>query len=162
ERRLLRSRRVDRPRSGGEGHERSDERDLRIEHAVAPARGRRLRAERRQSAPGRRRHHRLRDQVRLVIMSLRHRASSLVAPLALPACSASTGAPLESTQSTAQAASTDSPPLNKAWAIATHNSYWVKRSDVVEAEASGTQERLVDQLLFDHVRALEIDIHQDS
>ncbi|MBI3555077.1 MAG: hypothetical protein HY074_02285 [Deltaproteobacteria bacterium] len=44
----------------------------------------------------------------------------------------------------------------------THNSYWVKRDNVVEAFASGTQERILDQLLFDHVRGLEIDIHKDD
>lgn len=51
---------------------------------------------------------------------------------------------------------------NEVYRAATHNSYWVKRDNVVEAFASGTQERLLDQLLFDHVRALEIDIHKDN
>ena len=37
-----------------------------------------------------------------------------------------------------------SPPLNLAWANATHNSYWVNRDAVVEAEASGVQERIVE------------------
>lgn len=49
---------------------------------------------------------------------------------------------------------------NEVYSIATHNSYWVKRALTVEPFATGTQERLLDQLLFDHVRALEIDIHK--
>jgi hypothetical protein len=44
--------------------------------------------------------------------------------------------------------------------MATHNSYWVKRAKTTEPFASGTQERLLDQLLFDQARALEIDIHK--
>jgi hypothetical protein len=51
---------------------------------------------------------------------------------------------------------------NEVYRAATHNSYWVKRDNVVEAFASGAQERLLDQLLFEHVRALEIDIHRDD
>lgn len=51
---------------------------------------------------------------------------------------------------------------NEVYRTATHNSYWVKRDNAVEAFASGTQERILDQLLFDHVRALEIDVHRDD
>src|ERR1700691_1424663 len=51
------------------------------------------------------------------------------------------------------------PRYNQVYQVATHNSYWVKRV-AHELYASGTQERLLDQLHFDHVRALEIDIHK--
>jgi hypothetical protein len=53
------------------------------------------------------------------------------------------------------------PRLNEVTGTATHNSYWVKRSGFPEAYASGTQERLLDQLLFDQARGLEIDVHKD-
>ncbi len=52
------------------------------------------------------------------------------------------------------------PRYNQVFSIATHNSYWVKRTPTVEPFASGTQERLMDQLLFEQARALEIDIHK--
>ncbi len=52
------------------------------------------------------------------------------------------------------------PRYNDVFRIATHNSYWVKRGANFDLFATGTQERLCDQLLFDHVRALEIDIHK--
>ncbi len=52
------------------------------------------------------------------------------------------------------------PRYNQVYSIATHNSYWVKRAKVHELFATGTQERLMDQLLFDQVRTLEIDIHK--
>ena len=51
------------------------------------------------------------------------------------------------------------PRYNQVYQVATHNSYWVKRARH-ELYASGTQGRLLDQLHFDHVRALEIDIHK--
>ena len=54
------------------------------------------------------------------------------------------------------------PTYNQVAFKATHNSYWVKRDNVVEIEASGTQERIIDQLLFEGVRALELDIHSDA
>ncbi len=60
------------------------------------------------------------------------------------------------------AASVGQARYNEVFRGATHNSYWVKRNNVVEAFASGTQERLLDQLLFEHVRGLEIDIHKDN
>ena len=53
-----------------------------------------------------------------------------------------------------------SPRYNEVFQGATHNSYWVKRAAAHELFATGTQERLLDQLLFDHARALEIDIHK--
>ncbi len=46
--------------------------------------------------------------------------------------------------------------------VATHDSYWIHRDPVDELFASGTQERLLDQLLFEHVRGLEIDVHHDD
>ncbi|MDB5281799.1 MAG: hypothetical protein JWO06_874 [Bacteroidota bacterium] len=52
------------------------------------------------------------------------------------------------------------PRYNEVYQVATHNSYWVKRAHVHEPFATGTQERLLDQLHFDHARALEIDIHK--
>lgn len=54
------------------------------------------------------------------------------------------------------------PAYNEVSYKATHSSYWVKRDNVVEAGASGTQERLLDQALFESVRAMEIDIHRDD
>jgi hypothetical protein len=53
-------------------------------------------------------------------------------------------------------------PYNEAIRIATHNSYWVNRDSVQEFLASGTQERLLDQILFDQARAIEIDVHRDD
>ena len=49
----------------------------------------------------------------------------------------------------------------EAWQIATHNSYWVDRGVAGDAFAGGTSERILDQLLADHARSLEIDIHRD-
>ncbi|MBI3541852.1 MAG: hypothetical protein HY075_01070, partial [Deltaproteobacteria bacterium] len=54
------------------------------------------------------------------------------------------------------------PRFNEVYRVNTHNSYWVKRDNNFEAFASGTQERLLDQLLFDHARSLEIDVHKDN
>ena len=50
---------------------------------------------------------------------------------------------------------------DQVWQIATHNSYWVDRATPNDLLASGTGERLLDQLLHDGVRTLEIDIHPD-
>ena len=55
-----------------------------------------------------------------------------------------------------------SPRYNEVFRVVTHNSYWVKRDNVVEAFASGTQERLLDQLLVEHARGLELDVHRDD
>ena len=52
------------------------------------------------------------------------------------------------------------PRYNEVFWGATHNSYWVKRAAGHELFATGTQERLLDQLFLDHARALEIDIHK--
>lgn len=54
------------------------------------------------------------------------------------------------------------PRYNEVYGVATHNSYWVNRSDKADFFASGTQEILSDQLLHDHVRALELDIHSEG
>lgn len=53
-----------------------------------------------------------------------------------------------------------SPPFDRTWRITTHNSYWVHRSDQADLFASGVQQRLLDQLLFDHARGVEIDVHR--
>jgi len=51
------------------------------------------------------------------------------------------------------------PRYNQVYGIATHNSYWINRSDQADYESSGVQELLSDQLLHEHVRAIELDIH---
>ena len=51
---------------------------------------------------------------------------------------------------------TASPRYDAVWQIATHNSYWVDRGVTGDLYASGVQERLLDQLLFDRARAVEI------
>src|SRR5262249_33615306 len=48
-----------------------------------------------------------------------------------------------------------------AWLVGTHNSYWVDRGTAGDFFASGVQENLLDQLLADHVRAIELDVHPD-
>jgi calcium-dependent phosphoinositide phospholipase C len=54
------------------------------------------------------------------------------------------------------------PLYNEVYGVATHNSYWLNRSDKADFYASGTQEILSDQLLHEHVRALELDIHSEG
>jgi len=54
------------------------------------------------------------------------------------------------------------PHYNNVYGIARHNSYWVNRSDQVDYHSSGTQEVLSDQLLQDHVRAIELDVHSEG
>jgi len=54
------------------------------------------------------------------------------------------------------------PRYNEVWGAATHNSYWMNRTDQADYYASGAQEQLTDQLLHEHVRGLEIDIHTDG
>lgn len=51
--------------------------------------------------------------------------------------------------------------LNEAWLIGTHNSYWVERGVASDLFSSGVQQSLLDQLLADHARAIEIDVHPD-
>ncbi len=48
---------------------------------------------------------------------------------------------------------------DEVYGVATHNSYWIDRSALPEEGASGTQERILDQLLHDRVRAIELDVH---
>jgi hypothetical protein len=71
------------------------------------------------------------------------------------------------------AASTGSPLLyphyNEVFQKATHNSYWVNNKTPgdwpwwdTDPMASGTQERIEDQLLYEHARSLELDIHNDG
>ena len=50
-------------------------------------------------------------------------------------------------------------PLDQAWLVGTHNSYWVDRGAPNDLFASGVQENLLDQLLAEHVRAIELDVH---
>ncbi len=78
--------------------------------------------------------------------------AALPAILLAAACSSPQAAP---------PAPPDSPPFDAAWRISTHNSYWVDRGVPGDLFASGTQERLADQLLVDHARGVEIDIHKD-
>jgi hypothetical protein len=52
------------------------------------------------------------------------------------------------------------PRYDQTIAVATHNSYWVPRDS--ELGASGSGERILDQLLHDRVRSLELDIHTDG
>ena len=52
-----------------------------------------------------------------------------------------------------------SPPYDAVYGTATHNSYWVERDRLTEKLAHGTQERLLDQLLHERVRAIELDVH---
>lgn len=45
--------------------------------------------------------------------------------------------------------------------LATHNAYWVDRQARGDLFASGVSERLLDQLAFEGVRSLELDLHRD-
>jgi hypothetical protein len=56
----------------------------------------------------------------------------------------------------------DSPRYDLVWQVATHNSYWVDRGTKGDVAASGVGERMLDQLLTEHVRGLEIDIHKSE
>ncbi len=57
--------------------------------------------------------------------------------------------------------SVSEPEFNEVYRNSTHNSYWVLRSPIWDPFATGVQERILDQLLFERARALEIDIHKD-
>src|SRR5262245_54389034 len=46
--------------------------------------------------------------------------------------------------------------LTDAWLVGTHNSYWVDRGVSADVFASGVQESLLDQLVPDKGRALEL------
>lgn len=54
-----------------------------------------------------------------------------------------------------------SPAYNTVWGLGTHNSYWVERTGG-DPFALGPRERILDQLLADRVRALELDIHRST
>jgi hypothetical protein len=56
----------------------------------------------------------------------------------------------------------DGPAFDATWRISTHNSYWVDRLVSGDLFASGTQERIADQLFYDHARGIEIDVHPDD
>ena len=59
------------------------------------------------------------------------------------------------------AAVDDALAYNRFWQIGTHNSFWVPHRGG-DPYASGPRERLLDQLLADHARSLELDIHQSE
>lgn len=82
---------------------------------------------------------------------MRARAAIALA-IALSACEKGPPPPLSPTTS---------PRFHAVWQIATHNSYWVDRG-VADAFASGVEERMSDQLLFDGARSLEIDVHRSD
>lgn len=69
---------------------------------------------------------------------------------------------IEIAHEAAPAPSRREPRFNEVFRLATHNSYWVKRDNVVEAFASGVQQRLLDQLVFEGARSVEIDVHKDT
>ncbi len=69
---------------------------------------------------------------------------------------------IEIAHGAAPAPSPREPRFHEVFRLATHNSYWVKRDNVVEAFASGVQQRLVDQLVFEGARSIEIDVHKDT
>jgi hypothetical protein len=56
------------------------------------------------------------------------------------------------------------PPYNKVYRKAGHNSYWVPYhfGGLYDVGASGTRERILDQLLHEHVRSFELDLHRDD
>jgi hypothetical protein len=56
------------------------------------------------------------------------------------------------------------PRYNEVFQKATHNSYYVPYHDGGgwDANASGTEERILDQLLHEHVRSFEFDLHRDG
>jgi hypothetical protein len=68
-------------------------------------------------------------------------------------------------------ADADPPPTlyNQVFRFVTHNSYWVNREHnkggcwpiIDDGYASGVEERLLDQLLIEHVRGVEIDVHPE-
>jgi hypothetical protein len=55
------------------------------------------------------------------------------------------------------------PPYNEVFRKATHNSYWVNGSSIpTDPLAAGPQQRVLDQALYEHVRAFEFDLHFKS
>ena len=51
--------------------------------------------------------------------------------------------------------------FDQTWRISTHNAYWVDRGVPGDLFASGVGERLIDQLIADGARSIELDIHPD-
>lgn len=54
------------------------------------------------------------------------------------------------------------PTLSQTSRLATHNSYWVNHGVTSDLFSSGVGEQILDQLLIDHVRSIELDIHPDT
>ncbi|MGZ3438836.1 MAG: hypothetical protein ACXVDD_04950 [Polyangia bacterium] len=57
-----------------------------------------------------------------------------------------------------------SPHYNDVFMKATHNAYWIEYSNgpSVDPWASGTRQRILDQLLHERVRSFELDLHRDG
>jgi hypothetical protein len=55
-----------------------------------------------------------------------------------------------------------SPRYDEVSQLGTHNAYWVDRGVEGDLFASGVGERLLDQLAFERVRSLELDLHRDE
>lgn len=85
---------------------------------------------------------------------------TLVLAMAAGACSdSSSPSPSPPTEPPGPA---DHVRMNEAWLIGTHNSYWVDRGVSTDLFSSGVQQSLLDQLVADHARAIEIDVHPDE
>lgn len=54
----------------------------------------------------------------------------------------------------------NAPRYSDVWLLSTHNAYWVDRGVKNDSFASGTQTRLLDQLLLSRARSIEIDVHR--
>jgi hypothetical protein len=56
------------------------------------------------------------------------------------------------------------PRYDQVFRKATHNSYWINYANATgdDPAASGVQERIIDQLLHEHVRGLELDLHYEG
>ena len=53
------------------------------------------------------------------------------------------------------------PTLSQTTRLATHNSYWVNHGVASDLFSSGVGEQILDQLVIDHVRSIELDVHPD-
>ncbi len=54
-----------------------------------------------------------------------------------------------------------SPRLDQVFMKNTHNSYWVNKHPGDDAFGAGPQQRIWDQLVHEHVRSIEVDLHKD-
>jgi hypothetical protein len=54
-----------------------------------------------------------------------------------------------------------SPRFNQVFTKSTHNSYWVNNITTDDIHGAGPQQRLWDQLVHEHVRSIELDLHKD-